>query len=302
MTQKFVMDTTNLTAFLAIVDTGSFSEAGEKLFLTQPAVSKRIASLEEQLGTTVFDRIGRQVALNEAGRALLPRARQMLELAHDTKLEIINLSGEVKGPLSIATSHHIGLRRLPNILKTFTNAYPEVKLDIRFVDSEASYEMLSRGEIELGIITLSPDNQPNVHSEKLWCDPLGFMAAKDHPLTKLQRVTTEQLSQYQAVLPGRNTFTYQVVKNLFDQEGLKLQTAMSTNYLETLRMLAAIGLAWSILPLTMQDNDLRILNVKLKGVQTPPSRQLGYILHPKRTLSNAAKAFIDLLEQHKDGN
>ncbi|MFK0569945.1 LysR family transcriptional regulator [Endozoicomonas sp.] len=294
------MDTTNLITFLAIVDTGSFSEAGEKLFLTQPAVSKRIASLEEQLGTPVFDRVSRQVILNEAGKALLPRARQMLELVHDTKLEIINLSGEVKGPLSIATSHHIGLRRLPNILKTFTNTFPEVKLDIRFVDSEASYEMLIRGEIELGIITLSPEIQPNIQSKKLWHDPLNFMTAKDHPLTKLKSVTTEQLSQYQAVLPSRNTFTFQVVKNLFDQEGLKLQTAMSTNYLETLRMLAAIGLAWTILPLTMQDDDLRILNVKLKGIQTSPSRQLGYILHPKRTLSNAAKAFIKQLERHKD--
>ncbi|KEI71974.1 LysR family transcriptional regulator [Endozoicomonas elysicola] len=294
------MDTTNLTAFLAIVDTGSFSEAGEKLFLTQPAVSKRIAALEEQLGCSVFDRIGRQVTLNEAGKVLLPRARRMMELVHDTKLEIINLSGEVKGPLSIATSHHIGLRRLPGILKNFTRAFPEVKLDIRFVDSEASYEMLSRGEIELGIITLSPENQPAIHSEKLWHDPLGFMAAKDHPLTKLKNVSTEQLSQYQAVLPGRNTFTYQVVQHLFDQEGLKLQTAMSTNYLETLRMLAAIGLAWCILPLTMQDNDLGILNVKLKGTVTPPSRELGYILHSKRTLSNAASAFVELLQQHKD--
>ncbi len=294
------MDTTNLTAFLAIVDTGSFSEAGEKLFLTQPAVSKRIAALEEQLGTQVFDRIGRQVTLNEAGKALLPRARQMLELAHDTKLEIINLSGEVKGPLSIATSHHIGLRRLPDILKAFTRKFPEVKLDIRFVDSEASYEMLNRGEIELGIITLSPDSQPNIYSEKLWHDPLGFMAAKDHPLTKLKTVSTEQLSQYQAVLPGRNTFTYQVVQSLFIQEGLKLQTAMSTNYLETLRMLAAIGLAWCILPLTMQDDDLRVLNVELRGTEPPPCRELGYILHPKRTLSNAASAFIKLLQQHKD--
>lgn len=296
------MDTTNLTAFLAIVDTGSFSEAGEKLFLTQPAVSKRIAALEEQLGCSVFDRIGRQVTLNEAGKVLLPRARKMMELVHDTKLEIINLSGEVKGPLSIATSHHIGLRRLPGILKTFTRAFPEVKLDIRFVDSEASYEMLSRGEIELGIITLSPEKQPSIHSEKLWHDPLGFMAAKDHPLTKLKNVSTEQLSQYQAVLPGRNTFTYQVVQHLFDQEGLKLQTAMSTNYLETLRMLAAIGLAWCILPLTMQDDDLRILNVKLKGALSPPSRELGYILHPKRTLSNAASAFIESLKEHKDKN
>ncbi len=294
------MDTASLTAFLAVVDTGSFSEAAEKLFLTQPAISKRIAAMEQQLGTAVFHRAGRQIMLNEAGRALLPKARKMLALMHDTRQEIINLNGAVKGTLSIATSHHIGLRRLPNILQAFTRQYPEVRLDIRFVDSEASYEMLNRGEIELGIITLSPQQMPNIHAHKLWHDPLCFMAAQDHPLAALKTVTTEQLGQYQAVLPGRNTFTYQVVQNLFEQEQLTLQTAMSTNYLETLRMLAAIGLAWCILPLTMQDDDLRVLPVRLKKNIPPPSRELGYILHPKRTLSNAASAFVKLLEQHQD--
>ncbi|WP_067520862.1 LysR family transcriptional regulator [Endozoicomonas ascidiicola] len=292
------MDTTNLAAFLAIVDTGSFSEAGEKLFLTQPAVSKRIAALEDQLGTPVFDRIGRQATLNEAGKILLPRARQLMELVKGTRQEIINLNSDIKGPLSIATSHHIGLRRLPEILKTYTNQYPDVKLDIRFVDSEASYEMLNRGEIELGVITLSPTKQPNLLPKKLWHDPLVFMAAKDHPLTRLKKITAAQLSDYQAVLPGKNTFTYQIVQDLFDQEALQLQTAMSTNYLETLRMLASIGLAWSILPLTMQEDDLTVLDVQLKGAS--PARELGYILHPKRTLSNAAQAFVTLLESSKD--
>lgn len=294
------MDTASLTAFLAVVDTGSFSEAAAKLFLTQPAISKRIATMEEQLGTPVFHRAGRQVMLNEAGKALLPKARQMLALMHDTRQEIINLSGEVKGTLSIATSHHIGLRRLPGILQAFTRQHPKVRLDIRFVDSEASYDMLNQGEIELGVITLSPQQMPAINAHKLWHDPLCFMAAKNHPLAALESVSIEQLGQYQAVLPAKNTFTYHVVQKLFDQEQLTLQTAMSTNYLETLRMLAAIGLAWCILPLTMKNDNLRILPIHLKAGTPSPSRELGYILHAKRTLSNAANAFVKLLEQHQD--
>ncbi|USE39371.1 LysR substrate-binding domain-containing protein [Endozoicomonas sp. SCSIO W0465] len=75
----------------------------------------------------------------------------------------------MKGPLAIATSHPVGLRRLTYTSKDFTRTYPEVKLDIRFVDSEACYEMLSRGKIELDIITLPPDRQPTIYySEKLW--------------------------------------------------------------------------------------------------------------------------------------
>lgn len=285
------MDIPSLTAFLTVAECGSFSQAAEKLHLTQPAVSKRIAALESHLDTQLFDRTGRQINLNEAGRILMPKARQMLELMKDTRQEITNLRTQVKGPLSMATSHHIGLRRLPEILKEFSKTYPEVTLDIHFVDSEVAYDMLNRGEIELGVITLSPDNPEKFDATLVWDDPLVFMAALDHPLTSLGEVTTRQLSEHQAILPGSSTFTHRLVRKLFEREGLTLQTAMSSNYLETIRMLASIGLAWCILPKSMLGSDL----VELKTQFKTPSRKLGYIVHKERTLSNAAQAFLELL-------
>ena len=295
------MDIPSLTAFLTVAECGSFSLAAEQLHLTQPAVSKRIASLEQQLGTPLFDRkqfdrknsASRRTHLNEAGRTLLPKARQMLELMKDTRQQINNLKTQIKGPLSLATSHHIGLRRLPDILKTFARTYPDVTLDIRFVDSEAAYELLHRGEVELGIITLAPGNPENVLSRQLWNDPLVFMACREHPLAQIKKqVSPEVLCQYQAVLPGASTFTYRLVQNLFDQQGLTLKTAMSSNYLETIRMLTAIGIAWSILPKSMLGDDLTELHTNFQ----PPVRELGYIRHEHRTLSNAARAFLELLD------
>jgi len=107
------MDMANLSAFIAIAETGSFSGAGERLHLTQPAISKRIAGLEQQLDVRLFDRLGREVTLTEAGRALLPRAYQILNVLDDTRRALTNLTGEVSGRLTLATSHHIGLHRLP---------------------------------------------------------------------------------------------------------------------------------------------------------------------------------------------
>ena len=286
------MDIPCLNAFLAVAETGSFSLAAERLHLTQPAVSKRIASLESQLDSQLFDRIGRQVSLSEAGRILLPKAREMLALMKDTRQEISNLRTQIKGSLSMATSHHIGLRKLPAILKEYSKRYPDVRLDIHFVDSEAAYEMINQGEIELGVITLSPEEREGFDARLVWEDPLVFMAASDHPLANIHSITTEQLSSHQAILPGSNTFTYRLVKRLFEQEGLKLHTAMSSNYLETIRMLASIGLAWTILPRSMLDDDLVELDTRCK----PPVRYLGHITHRERTLSNAAKAFLELLK------
>ncbi|MBF3243556.1 LysR family transcriptional regulator, partial [Pseudomonas aeruginosa] len=85
------MDLNSLNTFIAIAETGSFSEAGERLHLTQPAVSKRIAALEQQLNARLFDRVGREVNLTEAGRALLPRAYQLLNVLDDTRRALNNL-------------------------------------------------------------------------------------------------------------------------------------------------------------------------------------------------------------------
>ncbi|HBK49428.1 MAG TPA: LysR family transcriptional regulator, partial [Pseudomonas sp.] len=134
------MDLANLSAFIAIAETGSFSGAAERLFLTQPAISKRIAGLEQQLDVRLFDRLGREVTLTEAGRALLPRAYQILNVLDDTRRALTNLTGAVSGRLTLATSHHIGLHRLPPLLRVFTRQYPAVALDIQFMDSEQAYD------------------------------------------------------------------------------------------------------------------------------------------------------------------
>ena len=286
------MDLATLNAFIAVAESGSFSLAGERLHLTQPAVSKRIFALEQQLEVRLFDRLGREVGLTEAGRALLPRAYRILGELEDTRRALANLNGEVSGRLTLATSHHIGLHRLPPVLREFTRRYPAVSLDIRFLDSEVAYEDVLQGRTELAVITLAPeaqtpgarmpgartpDTRALLRAVPVWEDPLDFVAA--HP----------------AVFPGPHTFTHRIVHRLFEAAGLTPQVAMSTNYLETIKMMVSIGLAWSLLPRTLLDD--QVVRLTLPGPQL--TRQLGYVLHTERTLSNAARAFMELLDAQR---
>ncbi|TWC42904.1 DNA-binding transcriptional LysR family regulator [Pseudomonas sp. SJZ079] len=291
------MDLAALNAFIAIAETGSFSEAGERLHLTQPAVSKRIASLEQQLSVRLFDRLGREVSLTEAGRALLPRAYQILNVLEDTRRALTNLSGEISGRLTLATSHHIGLHRLPPLLRAFTRAHPQVALDIQFLDSEVAYDEILHGRAELAVITLAPETREPVRAVPVWDDPLDFVAAPEHPLASNGEVSLADVARHPAVFPGGNTFTHHIVRRLFEAQGLVPNIAMSTNYLETIKMMVSIGLAWSVLPRTMLDE--QVARLPLPGIQL--SRQLGYILHTERTLSNAARAFMQLLDAQRDG-
>ena len=290
------MDLATLNAFIAIAELGSFSEAAERLHLTQPAVSKRIASLELQLNVRLFDRLGREVSLTEAGRALLPRAYQILNVLDDTRRALTNLNGEISGRLTLATSHHIGLHRLPPLLRAFTRAHPQVALDIQFLDSEVAYEEVLHGRAELAVITLAPETREPVHAVAVWDDPLDFVAAPEHPLARSQTISLADVAHHPAVFPGGNTFTHHIVRRLFEAEGLTPNIGMSTNYLETIKMMVSIGLAWSVLPRTMLDD--QVARLPLPGIQL--SRQLGYISHTERTLSNAARAFMTLLDSQRD--
>jgi len=285
------VDTQLLQAFAAVAESGSFSSAAEQLHLTQPAVSKRIALLESQLDCSLFDRIGRQIALTEAGRALLPHAQAVLHELRAARRHIQDLRGGVTGLLTMGISHHMGLHRLPPLLQNFTEQYPEVRLDIDFLDSEEAYERVLLGEVEIGVITLAPEEKPSLQQMTVWQDELVVTVARHHPLAERKQVSAQALSRYRAILPGLNTYTGRIIKTLFEEQRLPLDVSMSTNYLETIKVMVGIGLGWSVLPKTLVDENLCAL--ALTGQKL--SRNLGVVIHRERSLSNAASAFLQLL-------
>ena len=286
------MDIPNLHAFVAVADSGSFSEASEHLYLTQPAISKRVSALETELDIQLFDRIGRKVTLTEAGTALLSRARNILQQVEDSKRAIQNLSGNIAGKLSIGTSHHIGLHRLPPVLRAFTSAYPEVELDLHFMDSEEACHAIEHGDLELGIVTLPLQPAKVLQTYEVWPDPLDIVVNPSHPLTQVKKVTPKQLAHYSAILPTRGTYTRQIFEHTMRKHKLELKVGLSTNYLETIKMMVSVGLGWSVLPRSMINEELKILNIE--GIRL--ERKLGIVWHSGHTLSNAAKAMSKILK------
>ncbi len=289
------MDTQSLQAFVEVAEHGSFSEAAERLHLTQPAVSKRIAGLEQQLEARLFDRIGRNIALTEAGKALLPQAQRILQSVREARHSIRDLQGGVSGSLSLGISHHIGLHRLPPVLQQFSRQFPQVKLDIDFMDSEQAYEQVLQGKIELAVVTLAQQQASPFKQHRIWQDELQVCVAPEHPLAQIPAIELATLSQFTAILPGLNTYTGQIIKRLFEHHELSLEVSMATNYLETIKMMVSIGLGWSVLPRTMIDQGLKGLAVSDLHLQRP----LGYVYHRDRSLTNAATAFSKILQQHQ---
>jgi DNA-binding transcriptional LysR family regulator len=289
------MDISALQAFLAVAESGSFSRAAERIYLTQPAISKRIAALEKEIGARLFDRIGRGIHLTPAGEALLSRARNVLKELEDVKRGITNLSGSISGELLLATSHHIGLHRLPGLLKRFHETYTQVRLNLQFMDSEKACQAVARGDLELAVVTLPPEAPAPLKVEKIWDDPLDIVVSPGHPLARELPVTLNRLLDYPAILPGPGTYTREIILNAFGRLRDRIQVGMATNYLEVLKMLAAIGLGWSALPRTMIDAGLKVVQIEKVEIR----RELGIVTHEKRTLSNAGQAMIRIIRENK---
>ncbi|WP_417506361.1 LysR family transcriptional regulator [Marinomonas gallaica] len=287
-----MMDIQELLTFIKVAETHSFSDAADALFITQPAVSKRIAALESNLNVKLFDRIGRQIHLTEAGTRLLPKAKRLANDLNDIKRSMTLQMDDVSGELNIATSHHIGLHRLPKTLKRFQLEYPQAEIKIEFTQSEDAHRQIIKGEAEIGIITLSSQSENMLNAIPIWSDPLQCVVSLDHPLAQLDDVDVIELSKYPCVLPHENTFTRQIAEKVFAVNNVRPQVKMNTNNLDTLAMLVSIGWGWSLIPSTVVNDQLAVVNLPALNVE----RKLGVIHHKQRTLSRAASAFIELLQ------
>ncbi len=290
------MDIQSLEAFLMVSELGSFSRAADKLFLTQPAVSKRVANLEQQLNTTLFDRIGRDVYLTEAGELLKSKARHIVDEVKDLQTTIGQISVDEVRQLSMASSHHIGLHYLGPILKRFTELNPLAQLDLRFMESEQAVESLLKREIEIALTTIPQRLNKDLTANTIWKDDLIFVVANDHPLSqKKGKLRLNELAHLTAILPDRQTTTFQIIEQIFSKHHIPLKRVISVNHLETIRTLVSHGLGWSLLPENLLDDNIRTLEID--HVQL--IRELGIIRHRGRTISRGAQALIDIVESKR---
>lgn len=289
------MEISQLNAFLAVAELQSFSIAAERLHITQPAVSKRIRQLEDNMKTRLFDRIGKKSILTPSGHTLKPHAERILLEIETFKIGLAQEHDKPSGTLSLATSHHVGLHRLPQILRDFKIQYPEVDLDLHFMDSEDACVAIVNSEVELAVVTLPEIPNEHLKLQPVWIDRLQIALAPDHPLASLSQINSNQLLEYPAILPSSGTFTRKIINNYFANSKDSLKIILESNYLETIKVMVSANLGWSMLPANMLDNT--VISKPLSGQQL--KRTLGIVTRHNRTLSPSSSAMITMLQQAK---
>src|SRR5262245_1142101 len=200
------MDVEALRTFIAIYRSGGVTRAAGSLFRSQPAVSRRLALLEQDLGVPLFERVPGGVVLSQAGRALLPFAEAALAALHDAEAAVRAVRSEVSGPVAIALVGTLASTSLTSVLRRVAGQYPKVEVVLRTATSREVSDLVRRADVMLGL-RYSEDPAPELHCETLFFEHLVVAAPPDHRLVgvrcdALQTLAGERWIAFPDV-PGR---------------------------------------------------------------------------------------------------
>ncbi len=295
------MNLSQLKAFLAVAQDGSFSRAAEKLYLTQPAVSKQIQALEEALGMRLFDRVGRSILLTEAGNILHDHAHIVFQTLEEARETINQLRGLQRGHLRISAASTIGTYMLLQPLGELKAQFPGIEISLAITNKARVVQQVLNHEVELGFV--GPPVEPaELEREEYLLDELVLILAPTHRLAREESVGVAELAEEVFILREQGSGTREIMEEELGRVHVSLKKAMELGSTEAIKQAVAANLGVSIV--SKFAISLEILQGRLAVARLPElnlSRQLFVIHHGGRTLSPAAQEFGSLLRRSAAG-
>lgn len=286
-----------LKAFEAVTRLGSFSGAARELYVTQPAISKKIRLLQEEVGLPLLEQVGKGIHLTDAGQLLLGVCRDWLETWSRFEQSIADLQGLKQGRLRIAvvtTSKYF----MPRVLGPFCARYPGIDVAMEVINRDRLLERLARNDDDLYIMGVPPQDL-DVVSEPLISNPLVVVAPAAHPLALRSRIRLRELADQFFLMRETGSGTRITVERVFQEKGIPLKVKMELGSNEAIKQAVAGGLGLAIMsrhalnPLTGPD---RIVELKVQGF---PIKRHWYVVTPRgKQLSVVAQTFLDFLHEH----
>ncbi|MDF2923148.1 MAG: LysR family transcriptional regulator [Paenibacillaceae bacterium] len=286
------MDFRKLQHFMEVAATGSFTKASERLRLAQPAISKSIQKLEEDLGVTLFDRSEKAAALTTEGRVLLKHAQTILGKVEEARHELREMRDLQTGEVQIGLPSMFSSAYFPPIIKAFKKRYPSVHITVEEEGTVEIRSLIEHKKVDLGIIGYDP-NEQELEVDLLLTDELMLCLPMEHPLAARQSVTLQEVLREPLVLFKEGYFQRKLLEEASAVSGIPLNVTFTTNQLSLIRSLVVEGLGVTLFLSMVPASDDRLCTVPL---DPPVFIHLGVGRRRNTYLSIASRAFLDFLK------
>ncbi|MTI57463.1 LysR family transcriptional regulator [Geosporobacter ferrireducens] len=293
------MELRQLKTFCAIAETGSFTKAAEALGYAQSSITAQIQSLEEELETKLFERLGRNILLSKSGKRLLVYARQIINLSSEAK-EVIKGSS-TKGTLTISAPESLCVYRLPKILAAYRNRYPDVEIVVRTGACTEMLSWLKNDDIDISFMIGRKLSYPYLITESLISEPIVILSEPGHPLAEKDAVTPEDMNGEHLILTdkGLANSCYRVVfEEMINKAGVQPKAILEYGSVEAIKKCVIGGLGITALPfITVQEEVKRKELAVLRWVGQDFDIATQIVYHKNKWLSPPMLAFIDVVRE-----
>jgi DNA-binding transcriptional LysR family regulator len=294
------MDTRQLAAFCAVVERKSFSQAAERLGVTQPAVSLQVRSLEKRLGRKLLDRSGRRVEPTEAGMALYRGAQRMLALEGQLIDELeAGEEGELLGTLEVGASTGPGSTVVPVLLCEFQHENPKVAVSLSISDTQSVVDRVAERELELGVVGAARRHR-GVVFEPFFRDEVVLACPPGHRFAG-QTVTLAQLREEPLIVMQEGAGVRQVIEDELRRAGTRLrdlEPRLELGLQESVKSAVAAGHGVTFISRTAIEADLAagtLATARVKGLD--PAREISLVRSAGRSPTRAAEAFLEFARE-----
>jgi DNA-binding transcriptional LysR family regulator len=290
------MDTRQLAAFCAVVERRSFSQAAERLGVTQPAVSLQVRALEKRLGTKLLDRSGRRVEPTEAGLRLYRGAQRLLSLEEQLLEEIAGEGGgEVKGELQVGASTGPAAIVVPLLLCEFGRTHPGVKVSLVVSDTHSIVERVAARELELGIVGAARRHR-SVRFEPFFEDEVILVCPPGHAFAG-RTVGLDELRDENLILMQEGAGVRQIVEDELRGLGVRLRdldVRLQLGLQESVRSAVQAGYGVTFISRSAVEPELAagsLVAARVEGLDA--KREISVVRSTGRTPTRAAEAFVE---------
>ena len=289
------MDLFQLETFLAVVQTGSFSNAAKVVHRTQPAVSQVVRKLEDEIGEPLFDRSSRDSMLTDAGRVLQEYAQKMLNLRREARASLEELRQFQRGTLVLAANEFTSLYLL-RVLEEFRRFCPMIKIAVQRSLASSIPEQILDHTAELGVLSFRPDNSL-LQSIVVFRDQLVFVVPPGHPLAKAKTVSIRQLGAESFVAHNVVSPYRLKVLEAFKRHKTPLNMDVEMPTIEAIKRFVAAGNGVALVPGIAVEPELargELVSVPVKELKL--ERKLRIVYRKGGQLSHAGRAFLKVAE------
>ncbi|HTW48624.1 MAG TPA: LysR family transcriptional regulator [Acidobacteriaceae bacterium] len=287
-------DLLDLKAFATAAELGSFVRTAKALNLSQPALSRRIAKLEETLGTKLLDRTPRSVSLTMVGRDFVPKVRRLIDEFENAMLSIRDLGVRSTGVVTIAAVPTSVFYFLPRAIGQFSERYPRARIRILDIGANEGLEAVGSGEADFGVNFIGASH-PEIDFQSMMADPFVLACRHDHALAHRSQVAWKELSGQRVIIVGRTSGNRALIDNALAQRGEQLNWTYEVAHLSGALGLVESGLGVAVLPrlATPAEGHQIIRTVRLTEPEV--TRTIGIVRRRGAALSPLASQFLEML-------